>query len=299
MESIKQSLSERLAQNAKATEEALQQTCGGRDEELQVLLDAEAYSLLGGGKRIRPFLVNEFCRMLGGDPRASMPFACALEMIHTYSLIHDDLPCMDNDDMRHGKPSNHKVYGYATALLAGDALLTRAFATAAANPYVDDSARVRAVSLLASLAGEYGMIGGQIIDLSGESRALTFEQLLRLHALKCGALIECAALLGCLAAGYAPESDEGQAASVYGKNIGLAFQVIDDILDRYGDSQTLGKNVGSDAACNKTTFLSFFDREGAFGYAEELTRQAREALAPLNGSELLCELADYLLRRTY
>ncbi len=296
---VREQLLVRLAENVELTEQALKKTCGERDAELQILLDAEAYSLLGGGKRIRPFLVNEFCRMYGGDARAAMPFACALEMIHTYSLIHDDLPCMDDDDLRHGKPSNHKVYGYANALLAGDALLTRAFATAAANPYVDDSTRVRAVELLASLAGEYGMIGGQIIDMRGEQEAMTFEQLLRLHALKCGALIECGALLGTLAAGYAPKTREGQAASIYGKNVGLAFQVIDDILDRYGDAQALGKNVGTDVTHNKTTFLTFFDREGALGYAQTLTQTAVDAIQGQPDSEILCELATYLLYRSH
>ncbi len=296
---LREKLLARLAENAESTEQALKQTCQTRDEELQILLDAEAYSLLGGGKRIRPFLVNEFCRMYGGDPKAAMPFACALEMIHTYSLIHDDLPCMDDDDMRHGKPSNHKVYGYANALLAGDALLTRAFATAAANPYVDDSTKLRAVALLASLAGEYGMIGGQIIDMRGEKETLTFEQLLRLHALKCGALIECGALLGAVAAGYAPETKQGHAASVYGKNVGLCFQVIDDLLDRYGDANALGKNVGTDATHNKTTFLTFFDRKGAMDYAEALTKEAVVAIEGMKDSEILCELASYLLYRSH
>jgi geranylgeranyl diphosphate synthase type II len=228
-----------------------------------------------------------------------MPFACALEMIHTYSLIHDDLPCMDDDDMRHGKPSNHKVYGYATALLAGDGLLTGAFGVAAANPYVDDKARACAVSLLSSYAGDRGMIGGQIMDLNGETEPMDLEQLLRLHKLKCGALIECASLLGCLAAGYEPQTPEGRAAAAYGAGIGLAFQVIDDLLDRYGNAEELGKNVGVDTTHNKTTFLTFFDREGAEQYAQTLTEEAISAVSSLKNSEILSELASYLLTRTH
>lgn len=299
MEQSKNKLRERLAKNAEQVEQELKSLCSAQDENFQNLLDAEAYSLLDGGKRIRPFLVREFCRMLGGDDRAAMPFACALEMIHTYSLIHDDLPCMDDDDLRHGKPSNHKVYGYATALLAGDALLTRSFGVAVSNPYVSDVAKCEAVRLLSDFAGEFGMIGGQAMDLNGEAQRPEFEELLRLHRLKCGALIECAALLGCLAAGYAPTDKEARAASVYAQKIGLTFQIIDDILDQYGDEKELGKNVGTDASHNKTTFLSFLNREEALAYAEELTAEAVSALSELKDSETLTDLAVYLLERTY
>ena len=299
MEATMQELRRRVRENAERTEEALKNECKTDGGDLQVLFDAEAYSLLGGGKRIRPFLVNEVCRALGGEEKVSMPFACAVEMIHTYSLIHDDLPCMDDDDLRRGKPSNHKAFGYATALLAGDALLTKAFLTAASNPYADGTTCAAAVRLLGEQAGECGMIGGQIIDLKGEIEELSFEQLLDLHARKTAALIECATLLGVLAAGFDLDSEEARAARVYANKLGIAFQVIDDILDECGDEAELGKNVGTDASHNKTTFLTFFDVEGAKKYAEKLTAEAVTAIAAWDNSHVLTDLAVYLLERSY
>ena len=295
----KNELTARMARNAEITEAALRAYSERADEDLQILFDAESYSLLGGGKRIRPFLTHEFCRTLGGDEASATPFACAIEMIHTYSLIHDDLPCMDNDDLRRGKPTNHKKFGYATALLAGDALLTRAFLVAASNPYVDETRRAEAVRLIAEAAGDCGMIGGQIMDLNGETQRLPMEKLLRLHTMKTGALIECAAKLGCLAAGVMPDQPEGQAASAYARGIGLAFQVIDDILDQTATAEALGKSVGGDAEHHKTTFLTYFDCDGAKQYAETLTKQAKEAIAGWQHAETLRALADYLLERTY
>ena len=296
---MKMDITQKIQENSALTEEALRSYCGRRDEDLQIILDAQSYSLLDGGKRIRPFLVHEFCRALGGDVEAATPFACAIEMIHTYSLIHDDLPCMDDDDLRRGKPTNHKQFGYATALLAGDALLTRAFLVATENPSVDDSQRAEAVRLIASAAGDLGMIGGQIIDLQGEKETLPMEKLLRLHRLKTGALIQCSAKLGCLAAGYLPDSPEAQAATVYADNVGLAFQVIDDILDQTATAETLGKSVGGDAEHHKTTFLTYYDPEGAKKYAETLTNRAIEAIASWERGETLQKLATYLLERTY
>jgi geranylgeranyl diphosphate synthase type II len=292
-------LSDRIAENSRATEESLRGYFQIEDGDLGEILDAETYSLLGGGKRIRPFLVNEICRMLGGTREASMPFAAALEMIHTYSLIHDDLPCMDNDDLRRGKPTNHKVYGYATALLAGDALLTRAFGVAASNPCASAEARAAAVHTLSRKAGDLGMIGGQIIDLRGENERLSFETLLRLHSLKTGALMECAALLGAYAAGFDANSAEAAAVTTYASKIGLAFQVIDDILDQTASEGELGKPIGSDASRGKTTFLTYFSLEDAKCYAEKLTKEAVEAIEILPNSETLSALAVYLLERTY
>lgn len=292
-------LKERLLQNAERTERALEDLSARNDGDLQILFDAESYSLLDGGKRIRPFLVHECCVALGGDIAVATPFACAIEMIHTYSLIHDDLPCMDDDDLRRGKPTNHKKFGYANALLAGDALLTRAFLTASANPYADANQRAEAVRLIAEAAGDCGMIGGQIMDLAGEKQTLPLEKLLRLHGMKTGALIECSALLGCLAAGFAPESEEARAASTYAKQIGLAFQVIDDILDATATEEELGKTVGSDAERNKTTFLTYFSVEEARNYAETLTEQAIDAISQWERGDVLRQLARYLLKRTY
>ena len=292
-------LKAKIRYNSELTEAALRGYCMKNDEDLQTILDAQSYSLLGGGKRIRPLLVHELCRALGGDERVATPFACAIEMIHTYSLIHDDLPCMDNDDLRRGKPTNHKKFGYATALLAGDALLTRAFLVAAENPYADDRQRAEAVRLIASAAGDLGMIGGQIIDLQGEKETLPMEKLLRLHRLKTGALIECSAKLGCLAAGYFPDSPEAEAATVYAGKLGLAFQVIDDILDQTATEETLGKSVGGDAEHHKTTFLTYYDCDGAKRYAEKLTEEAIASIASLEQGQTLRELAIYLLERTY
>lgn len=270
-----------------------------KDAEIEIIFEAERYSLLGGGKRIRPFITMEVCRMLGGDERAALRFACALEMIHVYSLIHDDLPCMDNDDMRRGKPTNHKVFGYSTAMLAGDALLTRAFFTASTNPYASAEASVEAVRLLSKAAGDEGMIGGQIMDLAGEKKSFELSQIVRLHSMKTGALIECAAYLGCLSAGYKPDSAEAERAVSYAKNVGLAFQVIDDILDVTSDEGTLGKSVNSDAESNKSTFVTSLGIDEAKKYAEALTAEAISQISELEHSETLTDLAVYLLDRTY
>lgn len=292
-----EALARAMEENSARVEKALEKYSEGTDGEYGVIFEAQRYSLLGGGKRVRPFIVNECCTMLGGDADKSMPLACALEMIHTYSLIHDDLPCMDDDDMRRGKPSNHKSFGYANALLAGDALLTRAFGVIAEAEELDASARAEAVRLLSYCAGSRGMIGGQVMDLAGETRAWEFDKLLKLHAHKTAALIRCAALLGAVAAGYSADSAIGRALSEYADNIGIAFQVIDDILDVTADERSLGKSVGSDAERNKTTFLTYYDISGAKAYAEELTGNAISAVSDIEGSELLTDLACYLLDR--
>ena len=235
--------------------------------------------------------------MLGGNIEASMPFAVAVEMIHTYSLIHDDLPCMDDDDMRRGKPSNHKVYGEAYALLAGDALLTNAFAIAASNKHVSASVLPSAIAAIALAAGDGGMIGGQVIDLEGESKKLSFDELLVLHALKTGKMIELSAFLGCLAAGYDRNDPVTLCICSYAKKIGLAFQVVDDLLDVIGDEATVGKTLCSDADNEKTTFMSYFDVDGAQKYALDVTDSAISDIKQIENSEVLQELAIYLLKR--
>ncbi|MBE6589600.1 MAG: polyprenyl synthetase family protein [Ruminococcaceae bacterium] len=267
------------------------------DEDLKSLLDAERYSLFAGGKRIRPMLTLAFCRLFGGEDEAALPFACAVEMIHTYSLIHDDLPCMDNDDLRRGKPTNHKVFGEATALLAGDALLTGAFEVAASNTVVGAEISAKAVAFLASSAGRYGMIGGQIMDLEGENRKLTLDELLKLHSLKTGALISAAAVLGALAAGVSFTDRAMKDVVTYAENIGLAFQIVDDILDATGDSALLGKNTGVDAEHQKSTFLSFYSVEEARFYADRLTQTAMDAIRNYPDSDALCSLAEWLAGR--
>lgn len=267
------------------------------DLDLKVLLDAEQYSLFAGGKRIRPTLVLEFCRLFGGKDEAALPFAAAVEMIHTYSLIHDDLPCMDNDDLRRGKPTNHKVFGDAVALLAGDALLTGAFEVAATNTEVPPEIASIATAYLASNAGRYGMIGGQVMDIEGEKRKLSPEELLKLHSLKTGALINAACVLGALAAGVTPGDGAMEKVVLYAEKIGLAFQIVDDLLDVTGDEQTLGKKTGADKEHEKNTFLSFYTVEEAQFYADRLTAEAIDSLRSFEGNETLVALAKWLAIR--
>ena len=271
-------------------------------EKYAVLPEAQRYSLLAGGKRIRPVLTLAFCRLFGGEAQAAMPYACALEMIHTYSLIHDDLPCMDNDDLRRGKPTCHKVFGEAFALLAGDALLTDAFVLCAENPHLPPRVNARAVSVLARAAGSHGMVGGQVIDLLGERTESRpdFETLQQMHRLKTGALIRAAATLGALAAGVREEDDPRMRDAIaYAEGIGMVFQIVDDILDVTGNEAELGKTVGSDAEEGKTTFLSFLTVEEARVHAERLNAQAIAALQTYENNEFLIRLAEYLLRRSH
>lgn len=288
-----------LSEDAKLTEEALHGYLAANDVYLQVLFDAERYSVFAGGKRIRPTLVLEFCRLFGGDIRAALPFAAAVEMVHTYSLIHDDLPCMDDDDLRRGRETCHKKFGEANALLAGDGLLTYAFEICAQNKYVTDMCAASAVVALAKAAGSLGMIGGQVLDLVGETRELDFETLLRLHKLKTGCMIKVSALLGCMAAGLPKGDMKSLAATDYAEKIGLVFQIIDDILDVTGDVSVLGKACGNDAAHHKTTFMTYFTPDSARHYAGELTERAVASIHKYHGSDRLCELAYYLLDRNY
>ncbi len=289
----------KLKEDAGLCEEALAEYFEKEDKDIKSLLDSEKYSLFAGGKRIRPFLVIEFCKLFGGDVKAALPFAAAIEMIHTYSLIHDDLPCMDDDDLRRGRPTNHKVFGYSTALLAGDALLTHAFGVAASNKYVSAEIALEAVATLSEAAGEFGMVGGQIIDLEGETRRLSLEELLKLHSLKTGALIRAAAVMGALAAGCKKNSIEMAATLEYASGIGLCFQVIDDVLDVTASEEKLGKTVGSDCQRNKTTFMSYYTIEEAKKYAAELTAKAVSAISDYSASETLTDFAAFLLERDY
>lgn len=270
------------------------------DPDFSSLQDAELYSLLAGGKRIRPFLLLKACTLLGGSEENALPLALAMEMVHTYSLIHDDLPSMDNDDLRRGKPTCHKKYGESTALLAGDALLTRAFETVASAECLSTEKRVSAIQILASAAGDQGMLAGQIMDIRAEEVTPSEETLLKLHAHKTGALIRGACMLGAVAAGVLPNSGDSRlkSLSLYADRIGLAFQVIDDILDRTGDEASLGKTVNSDRAQGKTTFLSFMSIENAERYAVILTEQAVEAISDLDDGTLTA-LAYYLCNRKH
>ena len=292
-----------LAVGARAVEAELEAYVPESDERFGVIYDAMRYSLLGGGKRLRPFIAMQFAllaaRESGRDGqtafRSALAYGSALEMIHTYSLIHDDLPCMDNDDLRRGKPTSHKNFGEANALLAGDALLTRAFGVAVTNPYADAKTNCMAAALLSECAGAGGMIGGQVLDLIGEHESFDMETLELLQSLKTGELIRCAALLGCLSGGGSDALCD--AAEKYALCIGRAFQVIDDILDVVGDESVLGKPIGSDKSCGKTTFATVMTVDEARIYAKSLTDEAKAAVSSFDGSEALCELADYLLTR--
>ena len=283
-----------IAESADLIEHSLEQKFLCNDPELSSIYDAMAYSTLGGGKRIRAFLVLEFCRMLGGDESAAVEFACALEMIHAFSLIHDDLPCMDDDDMRRGKPSCHIRYGEAQALIAGDALIMLAYKTAAEGTQ-DPSRALSAVRLLSEKSGALGMCGGQMMDMAAENRRVSLDYLKKLQSLKTGALIECAVRLGCLCA---DTSEEAVADGVrYASCIGRAFQIVDDILDVEGDEALLGKRIGSDVECEKSTFVTELGLDGAKAEAARLTDEAVCVISKYNGSEKLVSLARWLLDR--
>lgn len=263
----------------------------GQDE----VVEAMEYSLSNGGKRIRPVLCLEFAKLCGADRYSALDFACAVEYMHTYSLIHDDLPCMDNDDMRRGKPSCHKQFSEATALLAGDALLTHAFQIIS-DCDLDDSKKSTACSLLAQNGGSLGMIGGQVLDLKFESGDPNLKQILSVHRLKTGALISAACLLGCIAAGAG--EDKIAAASAFAYNLGTAFQIKDDILDVTGNSDVLGKPVGSDAENQKTTYVSIKGLENAQQDVERLTAAAVSSLSSFDGdTDFIETLARYLVNR--
>lgn len=260
--------------------------------------EAMAYSLLDGGKRIRGCLTLAMCELCGGEVQSALPLACAVEMVHAYSLIHDDLPCMDNDDLRRGKPSCHIKFGEGTALLAGDALLTHAF-SAASDAYFNGTLPaetvLRCVNQLSRAAGVEGMIGGQVIDTAPEEVPMTPEQLEAMHGMKTGALIRSAAVLGCLAAG-APR-DVVMQADLYAAKIGLAFQIVDDILDATEESEKLGKST-SDADNNKTTYITLYGVEKAREMVRRLVLEADLAVkGTVLDDEMLYELADTLAKR--
>lgn len=275
---------------------ALETACNTYLPEESDVCRAARYSLLGGGKRIRAVLVLAVCDMLNGDAAAADQFAAAVEMLHCYSLIHDDLPCMDNDDMRRGKPSSHIKFGEANALLAGDSLLTFAFQTAGEAKDIPADAVAKAVSLLARAAGCAGMIAGQVQDLENENKTVSVDDLRSVDVLKTGELIRCACQLGCVAAGA--DDKKLEAARVYAENLGIAFQIVDDILDVTSDEATLGKPIGSDAENCKNTYVSLLGLEKAQKIATELTDKAIDALKVFaDEAEFLISLSEKLLSR--
>ena len=259
------------------------------------LQEAMEYSLLSGGKRIRPVLTLETCRLCGGNIQTALPFASGVEMIHTYSLIHDDLPAMDDDILRRGRSTNHMVYGEATAILAGDALLTAAFEqlTKAELPA---ERIVEAVKCLSRAAGSAGMVGGQALDMAGEGRALEREELELLQSLKTGALISAAAELGCIAAGSTQEQQKQ--VNIYARALGQAFQVRDDMLDVISSDSELGKTVGSDRVNEKSTFVTTLGLDGCANLVEKLTKQGIDALEGFDNASFHIWLAKQLACRT-
>lgn len=260
------------------------------------LQDSMRYSLMAGGKRLRPCLVIEFAKLFGADAESALDYACSLEMIHTASLIHDDMPCMDNDELRRGKPTNHIAFGEACALLAGDSLILFAFETLASK-HLSDTQNVKALNVISKLSGPCGMCGGQQIDLENENKKIDLETLKTLHEKKTGALIRAACSLGCIAAGKYEGTAEYDDAQKYASAIGLAFQIADDILDVVGDEAKLGKKTGSDEREQKNTYVSLLGLDMAKKLAAELSEQAKNVISAYPGSEFLCSLADYVISR--
>lgn len=261
------------------------------------VLDAMKYSVSNGGKRIRPILAIEFSKVVNGNVKTALDFGCAVEMIHTYSLIHDDLPCMDNDDMRRGKPSCHKAFGEDNALLAGDALLTEAFGVLSACNGVSDKNILRAVMFLSSFAGINGMVGGQVLDLQFEEQKPTVNEILKMYSLKTCGLIKASCVLGCLTANEYSE-DKIKAAIEYAENLGIAFQIQDDILDIEGDAVALGKPIGSDEKNDKSTIIKHFGLEKSKLLVKEYTSKAIKSLDAFdNDTETLKQLAYMLVDR--
>ena len=246
-----------------------------QDTRYRVLMEAMRYSLLSGGKRLRPILCMAFCEACGGTPETAVPAGCSVEMIHTYSLIHDDLPCMDDDDYRRGRLTNHKVYGEAVATLAGDALLTAAFHILAE---MDAPAErlLRCISILSRAAGEDGMVAGQVLDLDGENRSLSEEELREVHLHKTGDMIRAACQIGAILGGGT--AGQISAAGAYAQHLGMAFQIRDDMLDCIGDQRELGKPIGSDAENGKSTFMTLFGLDRCAQMVEQETAQALSAL---------------------
>ena len=284
-----------LAKAKAKVEEALDQSL--RPERPESLREAMRYSLLAGGKRLRPILCMAACELAGGDAAQAMPTAVELEMIHTMSLIHDDLPAMDDDDLRRGRPTNHKVYGEAVAILAGDALLTRAFEMVALrSPGIQPERLLKVVGELSLVAGAPGLVGGQVVDLESEGQDVDLETLEYIHLHKTGALLSACVITGAMIGG----ADDAliKALRTYARGIGLAFQIIDDILDITASSEVLGKTAGKDLVADKTTYPKLLGLEESRKRAADLVREAKEILNPwADKAQPLLALADYITSR--
>ncbi len=275
-------------------DKSLKKFVGSCDNPQKEIYDSAEYSLFAGGKRLRPILTLETYKMCGGDKAGIMNFACAVEMIHTYSLIHDDLPSMDNDDFRRGRPTNHKVYGEAMAILTGDGLLNRAFEIALECCDIEPDRVIEAVRILSKNSGWFGMIGGQVVDIANEGKQITLEELQYIHKLKTGALIKASCLMGAVLAGC----ENIEAIEKYAQYLGIAFQIQDDILDVVGDEKALGKPIGSDEKNNKTTYVTICGIEKAKEYAKEYFDKALCELKPFGeNAEFLKKFTAYLCDR--
>lgn len=282
---------------APAIETELDHLLPGENDYPSVLFRSMRYTALGGGKRLRAFLVIKGCEIVGGNVRDAIPAACGVEMLHAYSLIHDDLPCMDDDDVRRGRPSNHKVFGEATALLAGDALLTLAFETLTVSPEtLDAGRRLALVAELSHAAGGAGMVGGQAVDIDSEGKEIDLTTLAYLHSRKTGALIRAAVRMGAIVGGG--REKDLCALGDFADAFGMAFQITDDILDVTGSTAILGKPAGSDTQKGKATYVSHFGLDRALELAAGEIEAARRSLEPFGDrAGELCELAQYLLER--
>lgn len=292
-------IKELIRETVQKVEQRLDSLLPGEDIPPTTIHKAMRYSVFAGGKRIRPLLCLEAAKACGGSEDAALNAACALEVLHTYTLIHDDLPCMDDDDLRRGRPTNHKVFGEGIAVLAGDALLTEAFAILARVPENERYGVSDYVAELAYRTGSLHLVGGQVLDLEGEGRALSLDELRAIHNGKTTALIMAAVRLGGMAAGCTAEQLD--ALTEYGRGLGLAFQIIDDILDITSSPEVLGKSIGKDARVQKATYPAVVGMEQAREEARALTASARAALDVFSDKrrENLLAINDYLLKRDY
>ena len=284
-------------EKANIVDEYLGQIIETKEVPQKIVYEAMNYSLLSGGKRLRPILLLSAYELFKDELKEAIPFACAMEMIHTYSLIHDDLPAMDNDDYRRGRLSNHKKFGEATAILAGDGLLNKAFEIGlAAAINLNNQNAIKALKIIAGSSGTEGMIGGQVIDIDGEVKISTIEELKYMHSLKTGAIIKSSVTAGATLAGASQE--EIKALEIYAEKIGIAFQIEDDILDITSTQEKLGKAIGSDATNNKITYLTFKSIDEARKDVVDFTEEAIKSLSVFgNKAKYLIELAKYLTNR--
>lgn len=289
---MKRQLKERIEIIDKALESYLEL----KDNPQHIIYEAMRYSVFAGGKRLRPLIMWETAKMCGGSWEDVKPFACALEMVHTYSLIHDDLPAMDNDDLRRGMPTSHIKFGEDIAILAGDALLTKAFEVIARAEYTDAARAMRAAGIFAAAAGTEGMVGGQVVDLASEGKDISLEELQYIHLLKTGALLRIAADVGAIMAGA--DETEIKAVDDFARYLGIAFQIRDDILDVTGTEEELGKPIGSDAEEEKNTYVKLCGIEKSEQLVEEYSEKAKAAILCFGEkADFLIKLTDYLVNR--